>query len=642
LDYAGLFSLIDYVIDKLSEEVKTVRDPIHGDIVWNSLETQVIDTETFQRLRRIKQLGTAHLVFPGAEHSRFQHSIGTLHMTQTLLNNIKNNKLNIIKNTKDSARAYKEFGNAQQDKAFRLIVRLSALLHDVQEFPLSHTLEKEGNLFSDQWKNETFNRKIFGVDVKAGIYDAIYNLVLSILSPQESGRPLSGQPELGLEEKKQLSNSITRTILSFVYFMIRGINYKKGGRNVELKEILRESRFQTEAGRKGELRKISMELFETEDIIENLSDTKFLVAGILIVSDTVCSDLLDYLPRDFYFCGIKKTYDERFLKCAIVGDLTDEEMKNPIPVFAYNLMGKRDELKNSVLSSLFDTLELRYTIAEVAHTHKTKNAFSAMVIEAFNYYYQLISEEERREFDDRLMQFGDDELLSYLRKSNLTSGYILDHYYKRRPYRGCIIFTYKSLENREINDAFYNHVQKARERLFLEKLLIEMVKYDPLVTEPVKDGDILLYAMPNPERLFKELKTNVKYKAKHKGEKIGTLSSLTEKPEDFESNSRAIKMMIERTTLQRNLLQEKFNYIWNTSLFLSPDLNSEKLQPIISRLVKQFLSCVKCDIKLDTEYPVPELLCPEVHSRFWKLADKKRSWGSFEEMFNNIREKDFA
>ena len=578
-------------------------------------------------MRRIKQLGTAHLVFPGAEHSRFQHSLGTLHMAQTLLNNI----------SKNVSPPYEKFGNAQQDKVFRLTVRLSALLHDVQEFPLSHTLEKEGNVFADQWKNETFNKKIFGVG--AEIYNVTCQLVLSTLSPKESGKPLSGQPELGLEEKNQLSNLITRTILSFVYFTIKGINYKKAGKTKtrELKEILREEPFQTESGRKGELKKISMDLFQTEDIIENLSDTKFLVAGSLIVSDTVCSDLLDYLPRDFYFCGIKKTYDERFLKYATIGDLTDEETKNPLPVFAYNLMGKRGELKNSVLSSLFDTLELRYTIAEVVHTHKTKNAFSAMVIEAFNHYYQSINEETRRQFDDDLMILGDDELLSYLRNSkNEISKYILDFYYKRRPYHGCIIFTHKSLENKETK-IFYDHIQKARERLFLEKLLVEMVNHDPAVTEHLKEGDILLYAMPNPERLFKELKTNVKYKVKN-NEAIGTLSSLTEKPEDFESNSRTMKMMIQRTILQRKLLQEKFNYMWNTSLFLSPDLNIGKLQPIISKLVEMFLSSIKCDIKLDTEYEVPDLVVPEIYNKFYKLTNKKRSWGSFEEMFNNTRE----
>ena len=138
--------LASYIIEQLSAEDKTVRDPIHGDILWNHLETCVIDTEDFQRLRRIKQLGTAHFVFPGAEHSRFQHSLGTLHMAQVLLRNITNNRFS----------DYQAFGKTHtQDMAFRLIVRLAALLHDVHEFPLSHTLEKEGNVFQHNRESVT-------------------------------------------------------------------------------------------------------------------------------------------------------------------------------------------------------------------------------------------------------------------------------------------------------------------------------------------------------------------------------------------------------------------------------------------------------------------------------------------------------
>lgn len=600
MNYSGLRPTIAKVIEELSKEIKTVRDPVHGDIVWNRLETSVIDTETFQRLRRIKQLGTAHLVFPGAEHSRFSHSVGTLFIAQTLLHNIHNVDF--------SERV--PIGDYMQNQAFDMIVRLSALLHDVQEFPLSHTLEKEGNLFPDQWKNNTFNKKIFGGGTE--IYNAIYGLVLSSLSPKETGETIDGQTVLKPQEKEELANSITRTIICYTYCEILG-------------------------GQKAP-KEISKDLFKTGDIIDYLLDNRYLIAGSQIVSDTVCSDLLDYLPRDFYLCGIKKTYDERFLKYAIIGELIDDKTKKRHPVFAYNLMGKRDELKNSVLSSLFDTLELRYTIAEVVHTHKTKNAFSAMVIEAFNHYYQSLKQEELRKFEDDLMNFGDDELLSYLRNSNPISKYILDYYFKRRPYHGCVILTYKSIEDKEVEKNFNEHVQKAKERLYLEKLLVELTNCDPAITEPLRDGDILLYAMPNPERLFKELETNVKYKVKQKEAKIGTLLSLTETPADFGSTSRAMKSIIQRTALQRRLLVEKFKNMWNVSLFLSPDLNYEKIQPIVTKLIEQFLLQVKCEIKIDAEYDVPKLLSPEIHEKLWKLTKDKRSFGSFEEMYNSIRE----
>lgn len=56
------------------------RDPVHGFIEVSALERELIDSEPFQRLRNIKKLALPHLVFHGAEHTRFGHSIGVMHM----------------------------------------------------------------------------------------------------------------------------------------------------------------------------------------------------------------------------------------------------------------------------------------------------------------------------------------------------------------------------------------------------------------------------------------------------------------------------------------------------------------------------------------------------------------------------------
>src|SRR5262245_30596762 len=64
---------------------KTITDPIHGDIYVTALENRVIDSAPLQRLRRVRQLGTTHLVYPGATHTRFSHSLGALRSAQNLI-----------------------------------------------------------------------------------------------------------------------------------------------------------------------------------------------------------------------------------------------------------------------------------------------------------------------------------------------------------------------------------------------------------------------------------------------------------------------------------------------------------------------------------------------------------------------------
>lgn len=592
-----------YILQESIKEDKTVRDPVHGDILWNHLETSAIDTRSFQRLRRIRQLGTAHFVYPGAEHSRFEHSLGALHMAKVLFKCVKDNRFS----------QYQEFGTPPQEMAFYLIIRLAALLHDVQEFPLSHTLEKEGNIFPRQWKNQTFSKRILGKDSE--IYNSMKRQILELLGPEESGDTLQGVPSFSTEEKKEIAERITRSIVAFAYLLI------KGG--------------------KREIKEISNILFESEDIIEELIDKRFLVAGSQIVLDTVCADLLDYLTRDFYFCGIKKNYDERFLKYAVISDLIKKRKdgkKGPIhyPVFAYNLVGKRGELKHSVLSSLFDTLELRYTLAEFVHTHRTKNALSAMAIEAFNYYYQSLNEKERDELVSKLMRFGDDELLFHISENNATSKYILDYYFRRSPYYECIVCTNSDIEDvPQRRLAIEQHLMNPRERLFLQRLLVKFVNYDLPISERLKEGDLLIYVMPNPKRLFKELETNVRYLDENKKPKIGTLLSFAASVENYSSISRSMRMIMDRTRIQRELLVEKFKNLWHVSLFISPEIDYDLIQPMAVALVERFFAVTKCPIQIDPDTEKIEL-SGKLHERFLSLSKDERSFKRFEDIYMNL------
>ena len=73
------------MLEKLQEE-KVFRDPVHGYVhVRDKLIWDLINAEEFQRLRRIRQLGTCYLIFHGAEHSRFNHSLGVYEIVRRIL-----------------------------------------------------------------------------------------------------------------------------------------------------------------------------------------------------------------------------------------------------------------------------------------------------------------------------------------------------------------------------------------------------------------------------------------------------------------------------------------------------------------------------------------------------------------------------
>lgn len=118
----------------IARRAAVIRDPVHGDIVVSPEELGVLDTPQMQRLRGIRQLGTAYLVFPGAQHSRFEHSLGTLHMVGRLVDAINRNR----------ALAPRERIGVAEDEA--RILRFAALVHDVTHIPFGHSIEDETGL----------------------------------------------------------------------------------------------------------------------------------------------------------------------------------------------------------------------------------------------------------------------------------------------------------------------------------------------------------------------------------------------------------------------------------------------------------------------------------------------------------------
>lgn len=127
-----------------------VRDPVHGLIVFGGRDAhgnetdriawRLLDTKEFQRLRRIRQLGFSDLVYPGATHTRFAHSIGVYHMARRLLDVIA-----------------REQGR-NHDRA--RVALLAALLHDIGHGPFSHAFEGAANAVGMPRRHENWSAEI--------------------------------------------------------------------------------------------------------------------------------------------------------------------------------------------------------------------------------------------------------------------------------------------------------------------------------------------------------------------------------------------------------------------------------------------------------------------------------------------------
>jgi len=119
-----------------------IRDCVHGDIELTSEEISILDTPQMQRLRGIKQLGTAYLVYPTALHTRFDHCIGTCWLTKRILSSLSG-----------------RFSSIKGD--YIRLISIAALVHDISHLPFGHTFEDERRVFE---RHDTRERIVRALD----------------------------------------------------------------------------------------------------------------------------------------------------------------------------------------------------------------------------------------------------------------------------------------------------------------------------------------------------------------------------------------------------------------------------------------------------------------------------------------------
>jgi HD superfamily phosphohydrolase len=134
---------------------KVIADPVHGDIGLTRLEMMVVDTPPFQRLRRVKQLGSTHEVYPGATHTRFSHSLGAVRAVQALLDFAvaQRDGLHPVPDLLSQWEAMGERPYNRELARATVLARLGALLHDFCHVPFGHSIEDEMGILKPHDKN---------------------------------------------------------------------------------------------------------------------------------------------------------------------------------------------------------------------------------------------------------------------------------------------------------------------------------------------------------------------------------------------------------------------------------------------------------------------------------------------------------
>ncbi len=413
---------------------KILRDPVHGDIsISKNTELGLLDTPEIQRLRGIKQLGTANFVYPCALHTRFDHSLGTLFVTDKIVITMEH-----------------QTGEPLFSREEKELLRIGALLHDVSHIPFGHTFEDERQIFE---RHDAPDR--------------------------------------------------------FAHFLNQGVLAKK------IREL-------------GLTVPLSL-------LLNRKSENKVMCE---IISGTICADLLDYLARDSYFCGISHTYDQRILRYFRVNN----------GIFYIDCQ-KKGILRQDVLSEVINLLRLRYFMSERVYFHHAKTASGAMISKAVEMAVRNgLTKQE-------LFPLNDEGLLFMLQSKHQKVKEItelIELLRTRSLYKRCYIITRKigPVRQEELISKYHLDAQKREEA---EQFLIRKLR--------LRQGELILYC-PSSDMALKEANVMVKI--------------------DETSPKKLSSLKIPEI----DVLLDKHRDLWKFYVFIAPHLKDRLKQ--ISRACEEF------------------------------------------------------
>lgn len=325
---------------------KVITDPVHGDIYLNKLEMLIVDSPPLQRLRRVRQLGMTPEVYPGSTNTRFSHSLGAVRAAQDLLDIILDQRLDPHGVEADLFAEWEAKGDKPKD--FPQVVgevvvaaRLGALLHDLAHVPFGHSIEDDLGIFPAHDE---------GPDRFEYLWGQLTDYLLS---------HVEGDASKEIEVLTAADGPLAKEVRPL---------------------ILSKEEVETE-GAPGDRAPVEAHKVMKYPFVADL------------VGNTICADLIDYLPRDHLYSGLPMALGHRFLDAFFVTptDRTRYERRMALSI------SRSDRERTDIITELLKYLRYRYELTERVLVHHAKLASDAMVGKALELWFEELQDEYRAE-----------------------------------------------------------------------------------------------------------------------------------------------------------------------------------------------------------------------------------------------------
>jgi HD superfamily phosphohydrolase len=333
--------------------------PIHGFVWLYDEEKAVVDHPAVQRLGAVYQLGQTHLVYRGATHTRFEHSLGTLQVAQQIMDSLVRNA--------GGPQANRE-GEWSEPQPFTEIemrlVRLGSLLHDIAHLPAGHTLEDELGLVA---KHDSLRR----------LFD-VFSRVDWPGWPEDS-LTMDRGPASGVDPVRP---SLAKLIDAQYHAHLPGLPEDVRPSDLVLLLVAKADGAGAPTPPAGGSDAEWERLLVVVDALRRSPPFGIrLKACADVIGNTICADLLDYLHRDWHHLGKPKYFDVRLLQYMELRQrirVENRPVRDGEWEFLINLRGAQ-KVRTDAVSVILDLLESRYQLNEIALFHKTKLGAAAML-----------------------------------------------------------------------------------------------------------------------------------------------------------------------------------------------------------------------------------------------------------------------